>query len=221
MNTMKPLQEQAYDHLLKMIEAGELEFGTMYSETKMCSLIGISRTPFRSALVRLNQNKIIDIFPSKGFQVHELTKEDMLNIYQMRVAIESYAAIYMASHLEDSYVQKCISGMKEDLSHMFAMADDPGDMKQFFQYDYDFHESMLKATHNVEFLEMYTMYQYRISSSAKKILSLKGRPLLACQEHERLLSGIETGATPNELYEYTDAHQRPMRLRADEALHHH
>ena len=109
--------------------------------------------------------------------------------------------------------------VKLHLENMFKMADHPGDLKLFFQYDYDYHEAMLSATKNEEFLEMYTMYQYRFSSSAKKILSLPGRPLLACQEHEQILNGIESGASPSDLYEYTDTHQRPLRVRANEALH--
>ena len=68
-----PLQEKAYEFLKNKITRGELEHGKFYSETKMAAEIGISRTPFKDALVRLSQDRYIDIrdMASKTIPVDE------------------------------------------------------------------------------------------------------------------------------------------------------
>ena len=218
MYIQKPLQEQAYTHLMQMINSGELKPDTWYSETKMCAEVGISRTPFRNALIRLSQNNYIDIVPSKGFRLHRLTKEDMVNIYQMRTAIEGYAAIYMAENREDPLVKKCLKKMQMDLAGMVESTAPDQNLELFFEFDYDFHENMIKATNNAEFSELYAMYQYRISSSAAKILKLSGRMQAACEEHRAILEAIEAGAEPSVLYACTQQHQSSLVTRVDEAL---
>ena len=76
MAAYKPLQEHAYDHLRDLILSGALKPNVFYSETKMAAEIGISRTPMKDALVRLAQDKYIDIIPSKGFRLHEMSAEE-------------------------------------------------------------------------------------------------------------------------------------------------
>ncbi len=58
---MTPLNEQAYQHLQKLIIQGEFEYNKIYSETKLSRELGISRTPFRDAVHRLAQEGYIDI----------------------------------------------------------------------------------------------------------------------------------------------------------------
>ena len=68
MPNYEPLQERAFTYLKKLIASGGLTPGVIYSETRIASEIGISRTPVKDALVRLSQDKYIDIIPSKGFR---------------------------------------------------------------------------------------------------------------------------------------------------------
>ena len=88
-----PLQEKAYQYLKEKINRGELEHGKFYSETKMAAEIGISRTPFKDALVRLSQDRYIDIVPSRGFCLHALSLQDITNTYQSRTAVEGFCAL--------------------------------------------------------------------------------------------------------------------------------
>ena len=69
----RSLQEQAYLHLKKLIIECKLEPDVIYSETKMCSELGVSRTPFKVALARLSQDKYIDIIPGRGFCLHRMS----------------------------------------------------------------------------------------------------------------------------------------------------
>lgn len=64
------LQEEAYTHIKEQILSGALREEQIYSETKIAAMIGISRTPVKDALVRLSQERLVDILPSRGFRLH-------------------------------------------------------------------------------------------------------------------------------------------------------
>ena len=79
-----PLQIKAYQHLRKMIDEELLVDDTIYSETKMAEQLGISRTPMRDALQRLEQEGFIEILPSRGFRLQKITPEQILKNGQSR-----------------------------------------------------------------------------------------------------------------------------------------
>ena len=87
MKEIQSLQGQAYDYLIEMIKDGGLEAGKIYSLNQMAKKAGVSRTPFRDAVLRLEQERYLDILPSKGFTLHSMTKEDIHETYQIRNAI--------------------------------------------------------------------------------------------------------------------------------------
>ena len=86
-----PLQEKAYLALQEMIENNELELGTVYSETKLSQMLNISRTPLRSALNRMVQDGYIDVLPSRGFVLHEMTNSEFLGYVDNICAIANVA----------------------------------------------------------------------------------------------------------------------------------
>ena len=97
---MIPLNEQAYKHLQKLILENQLSYHEIYSETKLSKEIGISRTPFRDAIHRLAQEGYIDIIPNKGFMLHQLTKQDVNETFQVRSALESYCTFQICKDFE-------------------------------------------------------------------------------------------------------------------------
>ena len=71
------LQEEAYTHIKEQILSGALREEQIYSETKIAAMIGISRTPVKDALVRLSQERLVDILPSRGFRLHRMSEADV------------------------------------------------------------------------------------------------------------------------------------------------
>jgi len=88
MQTAQPLQIRAYESLKQMILEGQFTAGEIYSETKTSKELGLSRTPMRDAIQRLSQEGYIDVIPSKGFMLHEMTRRDLEDTYQVRCALE-------------------------------------------------------------------------------------------------------------------------------------
>ena len=109
-----PLQEKAYEFLKNKITRGELEHGKFYSETKMAAEIGISRTPFKDALVRLSQDRYIDIVPSRGFCLHTLSLQDIINTYQSRTAVEGFCAFSLHTKRKEKEAAAVIEALFRD-----------------------------------------------------------------------------------------------------------
>ena len=91
-----PLQVKAYQHLREMIEKEELVDNVIYSETKMAVTLGVSRTPMRDALQRLEQEGFIEILPSRGFQLQAITPERIHKNNQVRSALVGYSVLTFA-----------------------------------------------------------------------------------------------------------------------------
>ena len=104
--TQKPLQTKAYDHIKDLILKDAFAYDTIYSETKISKEIGVSRTPMRDALHRLAQERYIDIIPSKGFCIHQMTKQDIIETFQIRSAIEGYCMVQIAKDFKEDWSQK-------------------------------------------------------------------------------------------------------------------
>ena len=106
---MKPLQAKAYEYIKTLILNGELKVDEIYSETKIAKELGISRTPLRDAIHHLVEEGYIDIIPSKGFKLHKMTKQDVLDTFQIRSAIEGYCTFYIAQNYKSEECQKLFS----------------------------------------------------------------------------------------------------------------
>ena len=78
------LQTKAYDYLIDLIKKGKLKTDKIYSLNQFAKDAGFSKIPFRDAVLRLEQERYIDILPSRGFTLHKMTKEDIIETYQMR-----------------------------------------------------------------------------------------------------------------------------------------
>ena len=195
----RPLQDQAYIHLKNLIMNDELEDGVIYSETKMAKELEISRTPFKAALVRLSQDKYIDIIPSKGFKVHVLSEADIESTYQTRTAIELYCALMIMEQRDTASAAEALSVMKQTVDAMRSLIQegpDAGETGAFQEQDRLFHSTLVVYAENEEFNRLYEFSIYhQIVTAAKRHKLSKTEKETTCAEHALILEAIRTGST--------------------------
>ena len=119
------LQDQAYAYLKEAVLSGTFEEGKFYSETRIASQLGISRTPMRDALQKLMHEGYIDITPSKGFTLHKITLEDVHSTFQIRCAIEGYSAMELAGSLNKPGGRRCLKKLQSLLDAQKQLAQQP------------------------------------------------------------------------------------------------
>ena len=198
----KPLQEEAYDHLRERILSGSLVPGVLYSETKMAAEIGISRTPMKDALVRLAQDKYIDIIPSKGFRLHVMSSEDIWSTYQARTAIEGFCAVVLAAAKNTPEGQRDIALMQEMITRMETVLESGGPSEEYLACDMKFHETLVHHCGNEEFIRLFSSYQHRLQTIAEESLHTPGRYREALREHQQIVDAIREAASPEDLRAY-------------------
>lgn len=190
---MVSLQQQAYDHIKKMIECNELKPQEIYSETRFAKEIGISRTPFRDAIHRLVHDGYLDIIPSKGFRVHQLTSQDVDETFQMRSAIEGYCTLQITRDYQMPKAVRLFSDLDELVFQMSRIIKTSHSIEEFWDYDYRFHIAIVQYMGNELFNHMFDTYMYRISRLAALSLAHEQRMENTLAEHMAILDVMKAG----------------------------
>lgn len=136
MRDHKPISiaDQVFEKLERDILSGKYPQGEILSELRLSGELGVSRTPIRDALRRLEQERLIED-TGKGSRVVGITEEDLEDIMNIRQRIEGLAAYYAAKNMTPE-------GLAE-LTHIVDLQDfyyDKGDAEQLRQVDEQFHD---------------------------------------------------------------------------------
>ena len=98
------LAEQVFDRLENEILSGKFPRGAVMTEMNLVSELGVSRTPIREAIHRLEQEHIIET-TTKGILILGVTKKDLRDIFEIRMRIEGLAAAEAAKGLKVTYTR--------------------------------------------------------------------------------------------------------------------
>lgn len=133
---------RVYDHVKHRILDGALPGGELVTEGDLAEETGVSRTPVREALLRLEVEGLVRLYPKKGALVVPVTQDEARQVLQARGVIELWAAGQMWSGRSDVTPQ-----LREQLAAMKA-ARAAGDVRAFVEHDRCFHEVIVRAAGN-------------------------------------------------------------------------
>ncbi|MEY8378256.1 GntR family transcriptional regulator [Lachnospiraceae bacterium 56-18] len=207
---MTPLNKQAYQHLQKLIIQGEFEYNKIYSETKLSRELGISRTPFRDAVHRLAQEGYIDIIPSKGFMLHQLTRQDIDETFQVRSALECYCTLAITKAHKNRSVKKLLKELRMLTDILKEIMDSGGSIEEFCEYDFQYHTKIIDYSENRQFVSIFATFKYRMRKLAELSLAHEGRMQDTYEEHLAIVEAMENNDTEH-IYEITLAHMNTAR----------
>lgn len=202
---MTPLNQQAYLYLLELIQKDALSYDQVYSETRLAKEIGISRTPFRDAIHRLSQEGYVDIIPSRGFQLHRLTRKDVIETFQVRSAIECYCTYQIALASHTPQARSLFARLEELMVHMKRILETSHSILEFCDYDFQFHQEVIYFLENQQFREVFSTFHYRMRRLAQLSLAHEGRMEATYQEHLNILTALKEGNV-KDIYQITLVH---------------
>ena len=136
----RPLHGKIFEKLESSILSGKYKYGDTLNEIKLAEEMGVSRTPDREALRQLELEGLVAYIPNKGVVVRGLSKEDIKDIYEIRLVIEGMTARRAAENITDEELAE----LKEyiELEEFYTARDDA---KQLSRLDTCFHETIYKA----------------------------------------------------------------------------
>lgn len=159
----KPLREVVYDSLKKSILHGKLKAGQRMIEETLANQIGISRTPVREAFHKLERDDLVSRLPKGGFAVREFTKEDVEEIFGIRIALESYAAYLASIHITEDRISALEKKAIESVNAL-----EKGEDEKAVQFHTEFHDFLYKSCKSKKLTEMinnFRDYFYRYRSA--------------------------------------------------------
>ena len=134
----RTLREQVADHLRAEILEGRLAPGTELGESTLAASLGVSRGPLREALGQLAAERLVTIVPRRGAVVRELTKQEFIDAYQVREALESLAIRLAVPRLMETDRAE-LQGMCDRMEASAAA----GRTGRFFEINHDFHRLLV------------------------------------------------------------------------------
>ncbi|MFJ8235288.1 GntR family transcriptional regulator [Ureibacillus sp. NPDC094379] len=152
------LKEQAYLKMKQLIMQGEIKPGTSLTERELTDLLGMSRTPIRSALEKLEADGFIVNTPNKGPIITNISIQKLVDIYDLRIALESHVAMHY-NHL--SITDELKECLEENLKKQHEALIN-NDETEFSKIDTDFHLLILNFYGNEEITKVFTQIQNQL-----------------------------------------------------------
>ena len=182
------LWQRVYDQLRVGILEGELEPGTELAEVALSEQLGVSRGPIREAISRLAAEGLVSVRPRRGAVVRSLSKEEFLELYQVREALERMAVQLAVPRLTETQLNE-LAALNEVMNASAAHDDIGG----FFEANVAFHTRLLEASGNGTLQEVYRQLLGQLGRYRLRSLTLRGNLQRSVSEHAAILRAAKRG----------------------------
>lgn len=181
-----PTRSLVYDRLREQIVSGQLPPGSLLVASKLATSLRASRTPVREALLRLAVEGLVVETPA-GLVVKELTEEEIMEIYEVRIPLEGLAARLAAMNATPFHLAQL-----QALRDKFASASHSNtpSVENLVALNVEFHRAICQAARNAFLLEFMSRIYDAVSRFRTTTLRYPGRLQQAVGEHARLVEAI-------------------------------
>lgn len=181
------LADQVFEHLEHDILCGKYQRGEIITETKLSSELGVSRTPIREALRRLEQEHIIEE-SAKGCVVIGITEKDLEDIFEVRKSLECLAASRAAKNRTEEQLTELREAL--ELQEFYLTKQDPEQIKQM---DNRFHRTVYKISGSTVFYDTLVPLHKKIQKYRRVAMENHSRAEASVAEHRKIFEAIANG----------------------------
>lgn len=162
MNEYLPLRDVVFNTLRQAILRGELKPGERLMEIQLANKLGVSRTPIREAIRKLELEGLVLMIPRKGAEVAEITEKSLRDVLEVRKALEELAVQLCCDKITEEEIKELklvASGFEEAVRN--------GELTEIAEADVKFHDVIYLATENQKLVLLLSnlreqMYRYRM-----------------------------------------------------------
>ena len=181
----KPLREVVFLRLRQAILRGELQPGDRLMEISLASQLGVSRTPVRDALHKLEKEGLVNMVPRCGAEVANITDKDMRDVLEVRTTLEELAVELCIERINDDGIKRLKAANKT-----FKEKVEEGELLLIAEADVAFHDIIYSITENRRLLEIISelrenLYRYRL-----EYLKNESARLVLVKEHDNIIKFI-------------------------------
>jgi DNA-binding GntR family transcriptional regulator len=172
-----------YEAVRSAIQTGQLGRGKRVREEEVADILGVSRTPVREALRRLQASGLLEISHRRGLSVSIIGRRQVLELFDMREVLEGAAARFAAQHASESEILL----LRRLLSESLTVEDDPLKTTHLNRV---FHHAIYDAAHNMYLLGSLGEVYDSMALLGKTTYAIKGRARNAHEEHVVIVEAI-------------------------------
>lgn len=185
MNEYLPLRDVVFNTLRQAILKGELKPGERLMELALAERLGVSRTPIREAMRKLELEGLVVMIPRRGAQVANITEKDLNDVLEVRIALENMAIEKACTRMSEEEMSKLWLAAKE-----FERTTSEGNLVRLAEADVAFHEIIYEASDNKRLCQVLNNLREQIYRYRMEYLKEEETRNLLVKEHEEITRAI-------------------------------
>ena len=188
MDEYLPLRDVVFKTLRQGILTGELKPGERLMEIHLANKLGVSRTPIREAIRKLELEGLVTMIPRRGAEVAQITEKSMKDVLEVRKVLDDLSVELACERITEEEKELLKNACVD-----FEEAVKTGDFAKIAKTDVAFHDIIVTATRNIRLSQMVNnlaeqMYRYRF-----EYIKDSSQHVRLVQEHEEICQGIIAG----------------------------
>jgi len=185
LDSYKPLREVVFETLREAIINGTLKPGERMMEIQLAEQLGVSRTPVREAIRKLELEGFVVMIPRKGAYVAGISLKDIADVFEVRAAMEGLAAGLAAERITAEELEEMERLLVRIGEHIEANR-----LEEVVEMDTLFHEALYKASRNLKLEQILQNLREQIQRFRSTSLAFPGRMREALEEHKKIVEAI-------------------------------
>ncbi|WP_297963630.1 GntR family transcriptional regulator [uncultured Anaerovibrio sp.] len=188
LDSYQPLREVVCETLRDAIRKGKLKPGERLMEIQLAEDLGVSRTPVREAIRKLELEGYVIMMPRRGTYVANLSIRDVNEVFEIRTSLDSLASGLAAERITDEELERlqrllvAIGGYIEE-----------NDMDKIVECDMEFHDLLYQASRNSRLVGIIFNLREQLTRFRSTSMSFPGRLKATLEEHRRIVEAIAQG----------------------------
>lgn len=181
----QPLREVVYETLREAIRSGVLTSGERLMEIQVAEELGVSRTPVREAIRRLEAEGLVVMLPRRGTYVSDMSLRDISDVFEIREALEVLAVGLAAERITDMEM--------EALERMMIEFDEvvtKNDVDGLVELDIRFHTKLYEASRNIRLITILNNLREQTTRFRMTSMSVPGRMQDTLDEHRAIVEAL-------------------------------
>ena len=183
------LKDQAYAEIKRRIQDETFGAGGFLSERQLAEWLGMSKTPVKAALERLEQEGFLLVSPQQGIVVRTLTLQEIADQFELRLALESFVVQAIAGQVGTSQGKRIEKNLQQQQAAAKAAS-----VPRMVRLDADFHLLLCETLGNQAIVECLAQHREQMHRVIRQVMSReRGRLTEAFQEHKSIYREIKRG----------------------------
>ncbi len=181
------LADKVFRQLEEEILNGALKAGEQLTEVRISQRLGVSRTPVREAIHRLEQDGLVRLIPNKGANVVGVSEQDLRDIYDIRMQLEGLASKWAAQRVTEEECRDL-----QDLLELQEFYTSKGDFEQLRNLDSRFHEMIYQLSGSRTLRQTLSSLHHLVQRYRKMSFATAGRSQKVLGEHQKIVDAIRS-----------------------------